>query len=204
VALNGLQHGGRSDRFPEKLLGPAGDGEGQALYRGFQAEITTTFGRGRPQEERWADQIAVAAWCRAREVVRLRAKPECPFVSWALCSRLHLLSRIQVEDWRRRIGLAFWVQRPRYWTRRQVGVMQGEDLLGTPPRGSWLEQLLGPAALPLPPAAQPLGACPISRDCCCHPTSRTSNARTDAGNHAKPRAPAFTSRTRESGIGAAF
>ena len=87
--------------------------------------------------------------------------------------------------------------------RRQVGVMQGEDLLGTPPRGSWLEQLLAPAALPLPPA-QPLGACPISRDCCCHPTSRTSNARTDAGNHAKPRTPAFTSRTRESGIGAAF
>jgi RelE toxin of RelE / RelB toxin-antitoxin system len=25
-------------------------------------------------------------------------------VSWGLCSRLHLLSRIQVEDWRRRMG----------------------------------------------------------------------------------------------------
>jgi hypothetical protein len=137
VAWNGLQHGSRSDRLPEKLLGAAGDGEGQALYRWFQAEITATFGRGRPQEERWADQIAVAAWCRAPEVVRLRAKPECPLVSWALCSRLHLLSRIQVEDWRRRMGLAFWVQRPRYGTRRrQVGVMQGEDLLGTPPRGA--------------------------------------------------------------------
>jgi hypothetical protein len=36
------------------------------------------------------------------------------------------------------------------------------------------------------------------------PTSCTSNARTDAGNHAKPRVPAFTSRTRESGIGATF
>jgi hypothetical protein len=81
--------------------------------------------------------------------------------------------------------------------------MQGEDLLGTPPRGTWREQLLAPAALPLPPAL-PLGACPISRDCCSHPNSRTRNARTDAGNHAKPRAPAFTSRTRESGIGAAF
>ena len=59
-----------TDRLPEKLLGAAGDWEGQALYRWFQAEITATFGRGRPQEERWADHIAVAAWCRAREVVR--------------------------------------------------------------------------------------------------------------------------------------
>jgi hypothetical protein len=113
VAWNGLPHGGRTDRWPEKASG--GDGEGQALYRWFQAEMIATFGRGRPQEERWADPIAVAAWCRAAEVVRLRAKPECPLVSWALCSRLHLLSRIQVEDWRR-------VQRPRYGTRRrQVG-----------------------------------------------------------------------------------
>jgi hypothetical protein len=196
VAWNGLPHGGRTDRLPEKLLGAAGDREGQALYRWFQAEITATLGRGRPQEERWADPIAVGAWCRGREVVCLRAKPECPLVSWALCSRLHLLSRIQVEDGRRRMGLAFWVQTTSLRDparREQVGVRQGEDLLGTPPRGSWLEQLLAPAALPLPPA-QPLGACPISRDCWCHPTSRISNARTDAGNHARPRAPAFTSR----------
>jgi hypothetical protein len=38
--------------------------------------------------------------------------------------------------------------------------MQGEDLLGTPPRGSWLEQLLAPAALPLPPA-QPWARVPF-------------------------------------------
>ncbi len=31
VAWNGLPHGGRTDRLPEKLLGAAGDGEGQAL-----------------------------------------------------------------------------------------------------------------------------------------------------------------------------
>jgi hypothetical protein len=78
VAWNGLPHGGLTDRLPEKLLGAAGDGEGPPLYRWFQAEMTATFGRGRPQEERWAqyrtvpgwaDPIAVAAWCRAREVV---------------------------------------------------------------------------------------------------------------------------------------
>ena len=43
VAWNGLPQGGRTDRWPEKLLGAAGDGEGQALYRGFQAEITATL-----------------------------------------------------------------------------------------------------------------------------------------------------------------
>ena len=117
MALNALKHGGRTARLPEKLL-RAGDREGEALYRWFREEITATFGRGRPQEQRRVDQIAAAAWCRARGLARLRAKPECPFVSWALCSRLHLLSRIQVVVWRWRIGLVFWVQRPRYWIPR--------------------------------------------------------------------------------------
>jgi hypothetical protein len=140
VALNPLRHGGRADRLPEKLL-RAGDREGEALYRWFREEITATFGPGRPQEQRQVDQIAAAAWCRARGLGRLRAKPECPFVSWALCSRLHLLSRIQVVVWRWRTGLVFWVQRPRYWTRRrQVRTLQGKELFGTPPRGRWLEQ----------------------------------------------------------------
>ncbi len=81
--------------------------------------------------------------------------------------------------------------------------MQGEDLLGTPPRGSWREQLLAPAALPLPPAPSAWERVPFPGTCC-HPTSRTRNARRDAGKHAKPRTPAFTSRARESGIGPAF
>jgi hypothetical protein len=140
VALNSLRHGGRTDRLPEKLL-RAGDREGEALYRWFRGEVTAAFGRGRPQEQRRVDQIAAAAWCRARGLVRLRAKPECPFVSWALCSRLHVLSRIQVVVSRWRIGLVFWVQRPRYWTvQRQGRVMLGEERLATPPQGRWLEQ----------------------------------------------------------------
>jgi hypothetical protein len=148
VALNALRHGGRTERLLEKLL-RAGDREGEALfsislenvYRWFRAEITATFGTGRPQEERRAHQIAAAAWCRARGLARVRAKPECPFVSWALCSRLYLLSRIQVVASRWRIGLVFWVQRPRYRTvQRQVRVMLGKERFATPPRGSWLEQ----------------------------------------------------------------
>jgi hypothetical protein len=140
VALNALKHGGRTDRLPEKLL-RAGDREGEALYRWFRAEITATFGTGRRQEERRADQIAAAVWCRAQALVRLRAKPDCPFISWALCSRLHDRSRIQIVNWRWRVGLTFWVQRPRYWTlQRQVRVMLGLEGFATPPRGRWLEQ----------------------------------------------------------------
>ena len=43
-------------------------------------------------------------------------------------------------DWSR-IGLAFWVRRPRYWTpERLARVVQGEELFATPPPGTWLEQ----------------------------------------------------------------
>jgi hypothetical protein len=83
VAWNNLPHGGGTDRLPEKLLRATRDRDGQALYRWFQAEMTATLGRARPQLERWADPIAVRVWCRTREVMRLRAKPECPLVSWA-------------------------------------------------------------------------------------------------------------------------
>ncbi len=113
VALNALKHGRRADRLPERLL-RAGDREGEALYRWFRAEITAAFGRGRAQEERRCDQIAAAAWCWARGLRRLRAKPECRLFSRAIGSRAHHLSRIQIVDLWRRIGLTFWVQRPRY------------------------------------------------------------------------------------------
>ena len=140
AALNALKHGGRSNRLAEKLR-QVGDRESEVLYRWFRAEITATFGTSSPREERQADQIAAAAWCRARAMVRLRTKPESPLVSWALCSRLHLRSRIQIVDWRRRIGLVLWLQRPRYWTlRQQMRVMLGEEWVAAPPRGSWLEQ----------------------------------------------------------------
>jgi hypothetical protein len=47
VALEALQHGGRTDPLPEKLV-RAGDREDEALHRWFRAEITATFGTGRP------------------------------------------------------------------------------------------------------------------------------------------------------------
>ena len=140
VALNALKHGGHSERLPEKLL-RAGDREGEALYRWFRAEITATFGKGRPRQERRMDQIAAAAWCRAQALKRLRAKPESPLVSWALCSRVHSRSRIQIVDRRYRVGLVFWLQRPRHWTpQRLMRVRLGLERLLTPPPGSHLEQ----------------------------------------------------------------
>lgn len=46
----------------------------------------------------------------------------------------------------------------------------------------------------LHPALWDYSRCHVSRDCCCHWTSRTSDAWTDAGNQAKPQAPTFMSR----------
>jgi len=140
VALNALKDGRRAVGLPEKLL-QAGDREGVALYRWFRAEIAATFGTGGARQERRADQIAVAAWCLARALRRLRTKPECPLVSWALCSRMHDRSRIQIVDWGRRVGLVFWLQRPRYWIlQRQVRVWLGLESPGTRPQGRWLEE----------------------------------------------------------------
>ncbi len=44
-------------------------------------------------------------------------------------------------NWEWLVGLAFWVQRPRYWTlKRQLRIMQGEELFASPPPESLLEQ----------------------------------------------------------------
>ena len=79
AALNVPKHGRRAVRLPEKLL-QAG--------------------------ERQADQMAAAAWCVARDMVRLRTKPESPLDSEPIGARGHVQSRIRIVDHRRRIGLA--------------------------------------------------------------------------------------------------
>src|SRR5215831_12914083 len=66
--------------------------EGAFLNRRFRAEITGTFGKGRPREERPDDQTAATGGA-GRKVWGLRTKPECPLVSEALCSRLYSRSR---------------------------------------------------------------------------------------------------------------
>jgi hypothetical protein len=171
---------------------------GPALYRWFQAEITATLGRGRPQEERWAryrtvpgwaHQIADAAWCRgwcayeqSRNVLSFHGH-------YARDSTFN-------QGFRLRTGGGGSGSRSGCndlaTGSREAGAGGGEAGRGfvwNPPRGNWREQWLAPAAFrshqPSPGKRVPLP------DCCCHPTSRTRNARTDAGNHAKRRTPAL-------------
>jgi hypothetical protein len=121
VALNPLQHGGYAVRLPEKLL-RAGYRQDEAQYRWFRREITAAFGMGLPDDEEQADQMAAKAWCAARPVRARAAKPQCPLDSGLLGLRVPVRSRIGLVDLRRQVGLVFWLQRPRFWTRqRQEG-----------------------------------------------------------------------------------
>ncbi len=64
----------------------------------------------------------------ARESMRLGTKPECALESVTKEAWYTSLSRIRIDDRRRRIGLMFWVQRHRYWTRdRALRVLRGEE-----------------------------------------------------------------------------
>ncbi len=133
VALNALKHGRYAVSLPEKLL-RAGDRQGEAQYRWFRKEVAATFGIGGACDERQADQMAARAWCVARCMGSGGTKPESPLDSESSSSRVRVLSRIRIVDRRRRIGLAFWAQRPRYWTlERQARVVQGRELFAPPP-----------------------------------------------------------------------
>jgi hypothetical protein len=118
--------------LPEKLL-RAGDREGELLYRWFRREISAAFARGLPDDEEQADQMAAKAWCAAQAEKARGAKPECPLDSKPLPSRVPVRSRIGLVDLQRRIGLVFWLQRPRFWTRQRE-----EKTLG-------LEEVLAPS-----------------------------------------------------------
>ncbi len=77
----------------------------------------------------------------AREARRLGTKPECALESVTKEPWYTSLSRIRIDDRRRRIELVFWVQRHRYWTLdRALGVLLGGEPF--PPRraGHGLEQ----------------------------------------------------------------
>jgi len=107
AALNSLKHGAYAVRFPGTLL-RARDLQGAAHYRWFRSEIAATFETGWSADGRQGRSNSAAAWCRARDLVPLRAKPESPLVSWRLCSRLHDQSRIPAcGGWTDRGGLGW-------------------------------------------------------------------------------------------------
>ena len=118
VALNPLGHGAYAVRLAEKLL-RAGDREGELLYRWLRQEISAAFARGLPDDVEQSDQMAAKAWCAARAARARGAKPECPLDSKPLRLRVPVRSRIGLVDLQRRIGLVFWLQRPRFWTRQR-------------------------------------------------------------------------------------
>ena len=118
VALNALQHGGRIDPASAgKSSSRAGDREGEARYRTAPGRGSVSPVPRRNYSHLWDGQAlrgtaggfktAAAPWCLARDLVRLRAKPECPLVSWGVCSRLYVQSRIQMVDWTQLRGGTF-------------------------------------------------------------------------------------------------
>ncbi len=140
VALNALKHGRYAVGLREKLV-QAGDRSAEGQYRWIRSEIAATFGVGGPADQRQAEQLAASVWCQARQAGGSRTKPECALASGSKRARQPSLSRIRIEDRLRRIGLMFWVQRPRYWTlERQLRVLGGEGPLAAPPPGRAREQ----------------------------------------------------------------
>ncbi len=144
VALNSLKDGRYAVRLPEKLV-QAGDYSGEALYRWFCSEIAATFGVSDSADRRQAEQLAARAWCVARRRGRPRSKA-------GICFRMNeeRLSggasntsplRISIEEPWQRIGLVFWVQRPRCWTaERQVSILLEKEALAPPPPLHRLEE----------------------------------------------------------------
>src|SRR5215831_7646326 len=80
--------------------------------------------------------MAAKAWCAARAARARGAKPECPLDSEPLWLRVPLRSRIGLVDLQRRIGLVFWLQRPRFWTRQREEKALGLEKVLAPSRGS--------------------------------------------------------------------
>ncbi len=85
--------------------------------------------------------MAARAWCVARRMGTGGTKPEPPLDSVSLGPRVHVLTQIRIVNRRRRIGLVFWVQRPRYSTlERQVRVLLEREPLALPSPGCRLER----------------------------------------------------------------
>ncbi len=146
VALNSLRHGGYAVALPQRLV-QAGDHRGAAQCRWFCWEIAATFGVSDAADRRQAEQLAARAWCLARKRGRLWSKAGICFrmsgktLADTLSIPIPNLLRIRIEDSWRRIGLVFWVQRPRYWTlERRIRILLGNEPVALPPPSYRLEQ----------------------------------------------------------------
>jgi hypothetical protein len=107
VCLNALKHGRHARRLPEKLV-RAGYFRELALYSRIHSFIVRAFQPHGAFEQGVAAALAAKACCLPR--LARKTKPECLLDSTNK-ARCTLRTRIAVKDYRRRVGVVFWVQR---------------------------------------------------------------------------------------------
>ena len=107
VCLNALKHGRHARRLPEKLA-RAGYFRELAVYSRIHNFISQALLPVGTFEQSVAAVLAAKACCLPR-LIR-KTKPESPLDSKRQ-PPLMLRTRITAKDYRRRIGLVFWVQR---------------------------------------------------------------------------------------------
>jgi hypothetical protein len=157
---------GCTDRLPEKLLGAAGDWEGPDLYRWFQ---------GGNYRHLWEEQAARGAVgpvpdCTRGRLIKLRlrrgagAREVCAYEQSRNVLSFHghnARDSTSYQGFRLRTGGGGWGSRSGcndlakgYREAGAGGVMKGEDLLGTPPRGEQAGTVAGAgrASAPTRPA----------------------------------------------------
>ncbi len=138
VSLNALKHGRYAVQLRKKLVA-AGDWPGEALYGQIRSQIAQAFRAQDPQARREADRLATWAWCFRARRKESETEPECASIK-STKPRGSSPSRIGVKHHYRRIGLAFWVQRRRYWTRpRLERVVQSGEPAAVPAECERLE-----------------------------------------------------------------
>ena len=213
VAWNGLPHGGRSDRLPEKLLGAAG--RAKLCTAGSRGKLPPPLGGagrrrsggpgtgrypGGPIQLRLRRGAGLERWCayeQSRNVLSFHghyARDSTFYQGFRLrtggggsgsrsgCNDLATGSREAAAAGGGDAGRGF-ARNPA--PGEQAGTVAGAGSASAPTRPALGSVYHFPGRLLSPHFAYP--------------------QRKDGGrNHAKPRTPAFTSRTRESGIGAAF
>ena len=127
VCLNALKHGRHVRRLPEKLA-RAGYFRELALYSRIHTFISRALLPVGAFEQGVAAALAAKACCLPRFV--RKTKPESLLNSVGK-ARLTVRTGIQAKDYRRRIGLVFWVQR-RTCPRKPVGPNQQSRLAPNP------------------------------------------------------------------------
>jgi len=119
-SLNGLRNGRYVQGLREKLE-TAGLRSGRALYDQIRSEIITTFKVEDPLELKQVDRVATMVWCLAWRAGIFGTKPRSPLFPSA-SSPLYFQrppARSRMKNHWLRIGLAYWVQRRRYWTTKR-------------------------------------------------------------------------------------